>query len=191
MNSGQTLFAQLIDFLPSHEFRKCVRRYSGDWRVRTFSCWDQFLCMVFAQLTFRESLRDIVACLRSSDRRLYHIGIRGNVSRSTLADANESRDWRIYADLAQVLIGEARTLYRNESFGAELSNTVYALDSTTIDLCMALFPWAKYKTTQNAMKLHTLLDLRGNIPTFIRVTPGKCTTSISWINSCPSPEHST
>lgn len=173
MNSGQTLFAQLIDFLPSHEFRKCVRRYSGDWRVRTFSCWDQFLCMVFAQLTFRESLRDIVACLRSSDRRLYHIGIRGNVSRSTLADANESRDWRIYADLAQVLIGEARTLYRNESFGAELSNTVYALDSTTIDLCMALFPWAKYKTTQNAMKLHTLLDLRGNIPTFIRVTPGQ------------------
>lgn len=173
MNSGQTLFAQLIDLLPSHEFRKCVRRYSGDWRVRTFSCWDQFLCMVFAQLTFRESLRDIVACLRSSDRRLYHIGIRGNVSRSTLGDANESRDWRIYADLAQVLIGEARTLYRNESFGAELSNTVYALDSTTIDLCMALFPWAKYKTTQNAMKLHTLLDLRGNIPTFIRVTPGQ------------------
>ncbi len=173
MNSGQTLFAQLIDFLPSHEFRKCVRRYNGDWRVRTFSCWDQFLCMVFAQLTFRESLRDIEACLRSLGRRLYHIGIRGNMSRSTLADANESRDWRIYADLARVLIGQARMLYRNEPFGAELSNTVYALDSTTIDLCMALFPWARYKTTQNAMKLHTLLDLRGSIPTFIRVTPGQ------------------
>lgn len=173
MNSGQTLFAQLIDFLPSHEFRKCVRRYNGDWRVRTFSCWDQLLCMVFAQLTFRESLRDIVACLRSLDRRLYHIGIRGNVSRSTLADANESRDWRIYADLAQALIGEARTLYRNEPFSVELSNTVYALDSTTIDLCMALFPWARYKTTQNAMKLHTLLDLRGSIPTFIRITPAQ------------------
>jgi hypothetical protein len=173
MNTGRTLFAQLIDHLPSHEFRKCVRRYSGDWRVRTFSCWDQFLCMAFAQLTFRESLRDIVACLRSFDHRLYHMGIRGTVSRSTLADANESRDWRIYADFAQLLIGEARSLYLHEPFGVELANTVYALDSTTIDLCMTLFPWAKYKRAQRGVKLHTLLDLRGNIPTFIRITPAQ------------------
>ncbi len=173
MNSGRTLFAQLIDHLPSHEFRKCVRRYQGDWRVRRFSCWDQFLCLVFAQLSFRESLRDIVACLRSVDRRLYHMGIRGQVSRSTLGDANEMRDWRIYADFAQVLIAQARGLYLHDPFAVELANTVYALDSTTIDLCMTLFPWAKFKRTQNAMKLHTLLDLRGNIPTFLRITPAQ------------------
>jgi len=170
MNLGQSLFAQLMDHLSSHEFRKCVQRYSGNYRVRSFSCWDQFLCMAFAQLTFRESLRDIVACLRSQDRRLYHLGIRGTVSRSTLADANESRDWRIYADFAAVLIEEARRLYRHEDLGLDLANTVYALDSTVIDLCMRLFPWARYKSTQHALKLHTLLDLRGSIPTFIRVT---------------------
>lgn len=173
MNSGRTLFAQLVEYLPSHEFRKCVRRFNGDRRVRTFSCWDHLLCMTFAQLTFRESLRDIIACLRSSDRRLYHMGIRGNISRSTLADANETRDWRIYADFAQVLIGEARSLHLNDPFAVELANTVYALDSTIIDLCMTLFPWAKFKRVQNAVKLHTLLDLRGNIPTFIRITPAQ------------------
>jgi hypothetical protein len=173
MNTGRTLFAQLIDHLPNHEFRKCVRRYDGNWRTRTFSCWDQFLCMAFAQLTFRESLRDIVACLRSLGHRLYHMGIRGTVSRSTLADANESRDWHIYSDFAHVLIGEARSLYLDEPFGVELANTVYALDSTTIELCMTLFPWAKYKRAQRAVKLHTLIDLRGNIPTFIRITPAQ------------------
>ena len=136
----------------------------------SFSCWDHFLCMAFAQLTFRESLRDIVACLRSQERRLYHLGIRGTVSRSTLADANEARDWRIYADFAHILIGQARALYVHEELGLDLANTVYALDSTIIDLCMTLFPWARYKSTQNALKLHTLLDLRGSIPTFVRVT---------------------
>jgi transposase len=170
MNLGQSLFAQLMDHLPSHEFRKCVQRYGGNYRVRSFSCWDQFLCMAFAQLTFRESLRDIVACLRSQERRLYHLGIRGAVSRSTLADANESRDWRIYADFAAVLIAEARQLYGREDLGLDLANTVYALDSTIIDLCLTLFPWARYKSAQHALKLHTLLDLRGSIPTFIRVT---------------------
>lgn len=170
MNLGQSLFAQLMDHLPRHEFRKCVERYAGNHRVRSFSCWDQFLCMAFAQLTFRESLRDIVACLRSQDRRLYHLGIRGTVSRSTLADANESRDWRIYADFAGVLIAEARRLYGHQDLGADWASTVYALDSTIIDLCMTLFPWARYKTDQHALKLHTLLDLRGSIPTFLRVT---------------------
>jgi hypothetical protein len=173
MNSGQSLFSQLIDHVPDHEFRTCVKRYSGNHRVRTFSCWDQFLCMTFAQLTFRESLRDIVACLRARDRRLYHMGIRGTVSRSTLADANESRDWRIYGDFAQILIAEARQLYADDELAVDLANTVYALDSTTIDLCMTLFPWARYKQTQHAMKLHTLLDLRGQIPTFIRMTPAQ------------------
>jgi Transposase DDE domain/Domain of unknown function (DUF4372) len=173
MNSGQSLFAQLMEHVPSHEFRKCVERYAGNHRVKSFSCWDQFLCMTFAQLTFRESLRDIVACLRSQDRRLYHMGIRGTVSRSTLADANETRDWRIYADFAQILIAEARPLYLDDALGVDLANTVYALDSTTIDLCMTLFPWARYKRTQHALKLHTLLDLRGHIPTFIRITPAQ------------------
>jgi IS4 transposase len=173
MNTGRILFAQLVDHLPRYEFHKCVERYQGDYRVRSFSCWDQFLCMAFAQLTARESLRDIVACLRAVDRRLYHMGIRGTVSRTTLADANESRPWRIYADFAQVLIQEARCLYQRDDLGIDLANTVYALDSTTIDLCMTLFPWAHYKTTQHAMKVHTLLDLRGNIPTFLRITPAQ------------------
>ena len=164
------MFAQLTDHLPRHEFRKCVERYDGNYRVRSFSCWDQFLCMAFAQLTFRESLRDIVACLRSQDRRLYHLGIRGTVSRSTLADANESRDWRIYADFAGILIAEARRLYGQQDLGLELASTVYALDSTIIDLCLTLFPWARYKTEQHALKLHTLLDLRGAIPTFLHIT---------------------
>lgn len=173
MNSGQSLFSQLIDHLPGYEFRRCVERYGGNRRVRSFSCWDQLLCMMFAQLTYRESLRDIVACLRSQQRHLYHVGIRGAVSRSTLADANESRDWRIYADLAQLLIGDARTLYANDDLGMELNSTVYALDSTTIDLCMSLFPWARFKPDQHAIKLHTLLDLRGPIPTFLRITPAQ------------------
>jgi hypothetical protein len=173
MNSGRTIFAQLLDYLPMHEYRKCVARYRGDHRIKTFSCWDQFLCMIFAQLTYRESLRDIVACLRSQSQRLYHMGFRSLVSRSTLADANEVRDWRIYADFAQVLIARARELYRNEDLGIDLRNTVYALDSTTIDLCFSLFPWATYKTNQHAVKLHTLLDLRGNIPTVIRITPAQ------------------
>jgi hypothetical protein len=173
MNSGQSLFSQLIDHLPKHEFRQCVQRYDGNHRVRRFTCWNQLLCMMFAQLSYRESLRDIVACLRSQERRLYHLGIGGRVSRSTLADANESRDWRIYADFAQALIREARRLYLNEELGLDLANTVYALDSTTIDLCMTLFPWAHFKPTQHALKIHTLLDLRGQIPTFIRITPAQ------------------
>jgi hypothetical protein len=173
MNSGRTLFAQLIEQLPIHDFRKCVARYDGNRHTRTFSCWDQFLCMAFAQLTYRQSLRDIVACLRSIRDRLYHMGIRGRVSRSTLADANERRDWRIYADFAQVLIREARALYLDEPLAVDLDGTVYALDSTVIDLCMSLFPWAKYKSTQHAAKMHTLLDLRGNIPVFIRITPAQ------------------
>jgi transposase len=173
MHTGRTVFAQVIKFLPRYEFQKCVTRYDGDRRVRSFTCWDQLLCLIFAQLTCRESLRDIVACLRAVDGRLYHMGIRGTVSRSTLADANEVRDWRLYADFAQVLIREARQLYAGEAFGVDLANTVYAFDSTTIDLCMSLFPWARYKRTQHAMKLHTLLDLRGNIPTFLRITPAR------------------
>ncbi len=171
MNSGRTIFAQLVEHLPIHEFRRCVARYGGNRRTRTFSCWDQFLCLAFAQLTYRESLRDIVACLRSFPGRLYHMGIRGCVSRSTLADANERRDWRIYADFAQVLIREARAFYVGEPLGVDLDRTVYALDSMIIDLCMSLFPWAPYKSAQNALKMHTLLDLRGNLPTFIRITP--------------------
>jgi transposase len=173
MHTGRTLFAQVIRFLPRYEFQKCVARYDGDRRVRSFTCWDHLLCLVFAQLTCRESLRDIVACLRAVDGRLYHMGIRGTVSRSTLADANEARDWRIYADFAQVLIREARQLYLHEPFGVDVANTVYAFDSTIIDLCMSLFPWARYTHTQHAMKLHTLLDLRGNIPTFLRITPAR------------------
>ena len=173
MNSGQSLFSQFIDHLPKHEFRKCVERYGGNYRVRTFSCWDQLLCLLFAQMTYRESLRDIVACLRSHQHRLYHLGIRGTVSRSTLSDANELRDWRIYADFAQVLIAEARLLYVGEDLGLELNNTVYAFDSTTIDVSMTLFPWARYKRAQHAIKLHTLLDLRGPIPTFVRITPAQ------------------
>ena len=173
MNSGRMLFSQVLGHLPLHEFRRCVRRYGGDRRVRSFTCLDQFLCMAFAQLTYRESLRDIVTCLRALDTRLYHMGIRGAVSRSTLADANEKRDWRIYADLAQTLITRARALYLDDDLGLELQSTVYAFDSTTIDVCMTLFPWAGYKQAQHAIKLHTLMDLRGNIPTFIRISPAK------------------
>jgi len=173
MHTGQIIFSQIMDYLPMHEFRKCVNRYKGNFNIQTFSCLDQFLCMAFAQLTYRESLRDIEACLRSMQNKLYHMGIRGKVSRSTLSDANERRDWRIYADFAQVLIYIARALYINDEFGVELENTVYALDSTTIDLCLSLFPWARFRKRKGAIKLHTLLDLRGNIPSFIEITDGK------------------
>ena len=173
MNSGKSIFAQLMDFLPSKAFRRCVKRYQGDYKLKSFSCWDQFLCMAFAQLTFRESLRDIEACLRAQQTKLYHLGIRGQVSRNTLAHANSVRDWRIYADFAQVLITRARVLYANDSFGIELAQTVYALDATTIDLCLTLFPWAKFRKHKGAVKLHTLLDLRGNIPTVVIITHGK------------------
>lgn len=172
MNAGQTVFSQLMDFAPAHEFRRCVERYRGNYKVKSFSCWDQFLCMAFAQLTYRESLRDIEACLRASGSRLYHVGIRGKVSRNTLAHANETRDWRIYADFAQVLIQTARTLYAKESFGLHLKRTVYSLDSTTIDLCLSLFPWATFRKRKGAVKLHTLLDVRGSIPTVIIITSG-------------------
>jgi len=173
MNTMTTVFAQLMYFLPMYELRKCVQRYGGNYKVRSFSCLDQFLCMAFAQLSYRESLRDIEACLRSRQTKLYHMGIHGKVSRSTLADANENRDWRIYADFAQVLIHIARSLYVNDKFGVELDQTVYALDSTTIDLCLSLFPWARFRKYKGAIKLHTLLDLCGNIPSFIRITEGK------------------
>ena len=173
MNIGKTVFSQIMDFLPIHEFRKCVKRYRGNYKIKYFSCLDQFFCMAFAQLTFRESLRDIEICLRSVGKKIYHMGIRGKVSRSTLADANEKRDWRIYADFAQVLIHIARTLYINDEFAIELDQTVYALDSSTIDLSLSLFPWAKFRKRKSAIKLHTLLDLRGNIPSFIKITEGK------------------
>ena len=173
MHQGTTIFAQIMDFLPKHKFRKCVDRYGGNYRTRSFSCFDQFMCMAFAQLTYRESLRDIECCLRAMHEKLYHMGIRGKVSRSTLAYANENRDWRIYCDFAQILIHEARQLYVNEDFGLELEQTVYALDSSTIDLCLSVFPWARFKRTKGAIKLHTLLDLRGNIPSFIAITDGK------------------
>jgi len=173
MNTGKTVFSQVMEFLPLHEFRKCVERYQGDYKVQKFSCMDQFLCMAFAQLTYRESLRDIESCLRSMQTKLYHMGFRGSISRSTLADANENRDWRIYADFAQVLIHTARDLYLNDPFGIDLEQTVYALDATTIDLCLSLFPWARFRKNKGAIKLHTLLDLRGQIPSFIEITDGK------------------
>ena len=172
MNQGRTVFSQLISFLPDREFRRCVERYRGDIRLRGFSCWDQYLAMAFAQLTYRESLRDIEACLRSMQGKLYHLGFRGKVARSTLADANESHDWRIFADFAQVLIAIARPLYARDPIGVDLEQSLYALDSTTIDLCLSLFPWAKFRRRKAAVKMHTLLDLHGNIPTFIRVTSG-------------------
>jgi len=162
-----------MDFVPKYEFDKCVRRYGGNRRVRTFSCYDQFLCMAFGQLTYRDSLRDVVTCLDVLKPKLFHVGIRGRLSRSTLADANENRDWRIYAEFAQVLIAEARTLYADEDFGVELDNTVYALDSSTIDLCLSLFPWAKFRKAKGAVKLHALLNLRGSIPEFIHISDGK------------------
>jgi hypothetical protein len=173
MFAGQLVFAQLMEWLPRHDFNACVRRYRGDYRARGFTCRDQFLCMAFAQLTFRESLRDIETCLRSVGPKLYHAGFRGRVSRSTLGDANRLRDWRIYCDFAQLLIARARRLYAAERFGVELDHAAYALDATTIDLCLTLFPWAPFRRRKAAVKLHTLLDLRGNIPTFIRVSSGK------------------
>ena len=173
MNEGRTVFSQLMDFLPLHRFRQCVERYGGNYKIQSFTCLDQFLCLAFAQLTFRESLRDIEACLRAQQPKLFHMGFRGQVSRSNLAYANEHRDWRIFAEFAQVLIGMARDLYRDEPFGVDLSETVYAFDSTTINLCLSLFPWAQFRRRQSAVKLHTLLDLRGNIPTSVYVTGGQ------------------
>jgi Domain of unknown function (DUF4372)/Transposase DDE domain len=173
MNIGRTVFSQLIEHLPNNDFQKCVSRYDGERYVKNFSCWDQFLSMVFAQLTYRESLRDIEACLRSIGGKLYHMGIRSKIAKSTLADANELRDWRIYADFAQVLIAIARPLYAQDPIGIDLNESLYALDSTTIDLCLSLFPWAKFRQHKAAVKMHTLLDLHGNIPTFIRITDGK------------------
>jgi hypothetical protein len=170
MNVGRTVFAQLMDFLPLHQFRQCVQRYQGNYKVQSFSCLDQFLSMAFAQLTFRESLRDIASCLRAMHNRLYHIGIRGHISKSTLAYANETRDWRIYADFAQFLIQTARSLYADEDMGIALKDMAYAFDATTIDLCLSLFPWAQFRRAKSAIKLHTLLDLRSSIPTFISIT---------------------
>jgi uncharacterized protein DUF4372/DDE family transposase len=173
MDSGKLVFAQLMDFLPRHDFDACVRRYPGDRRLRGFSCRDQFLSLAFAQLTFRESLRDIETCLRALQDKLYHAGFRGKGSRSTLADANRAHDWRIFADFAQVLIGHARKLYVDEPLGIELEQTAYAFDSTTIDLCLSLFPWARFRRRKGAVKRHTLLDLRGNIPCFVWISDGK------------------
>ena len=173
MNRGQTIFSQVIDFLPQKKFRQCINRYNGNYRVRSFTCYDQLLCMAFAQLTYRESLRDIECCLRAMQEKLYHLGIRGKVSRNTLAKANETRDWRIYSDFAQILIHEARRLYIDDDLGLELDETVYALDSSTIDLCLSVFPWARFRKSKGAIKLHTLLDLKGDIPTFIWITEGK------------------
>lgn len=170
MNQGRTVFAQLMSPAPHKAFARCVERYRGNARLRSFSCWDQFLTMAFAQLTYRESLRDIEVCLGALPEKLYHMGIRSRVARSTLADANEKRDWRIFADFAQVLISQARQLYADDAFDVELEQTVYALDSTTIDLCLSLFPWARFRSTKGGIKLHTLLDLRGNIPSFLHIT---------------------
>lgn len=172
MHTGKMIFAQLMDFVPMPEFRKSVKRYRGNKGIRNFTCWDQFLCMAFAQLTYRESLRDIEACLRIKSKKLYHLGIRGTVARSTLARANDRRDWRIYQDFAMVLIAEARELYSNDKFAVRFKRAAYALDSTTIDLCLSLFPWAKFRRTKGAVKMHTLLDLRGNIPSVILISCG-------------------
>jgi len=173
MHTGKLVFAQLMDHLPLHTFRRCVAKYAGAYPTLTFSHLDQFLCMAFAQFTYRESLRDIETCLRAHSSKLYHLGIRGGIARSTLADANETRDWRIYQDFAHALIRLARQLYSEDGFAVELKQTAYALDSTTIDLCLALFPWARFRKKKAAVKLHTLLDLRGNIPTFIHISDGK------------------
>jgi len=173
VNSGQMVFSQLMDFVPKYEFRKCVERHRGNYRTRSFSCNDQFLCMVFAQLTFRESLRDIEICLRALQDKLYHVGIRGNIARSTLAKANENRDWQIYADFAQTLIAQARALYVNDPFEVALEQSAYAFDSTTIDLCLTLFPWGQFRRHKAAIKVHTLMDLRASIPSFIRITGGQ------------------
>ncbi len=172
MNTDRIVFSQIMDFIPQHQFNRCVRRYRGNYRLRKFSCFDQFLCMAFAQLAFKESLRDIETCLRAMKPKLYHAGFRGHIARSTLADANENRPWQMYADFAQILIGKARALYRNDRFGIDLKNAAYALDSTTVDLCLALFPWAQFRKHKSAVKVHTLMDLRGSIPCFIRITGG-------------------
>ena len=172
MYTGKTVFAQLLDHLPLHQFRRCVKRYKGNYKVQSFTCLDHYLCLFFAQLTYRESLRDITTCLLGMQNKLYHMGIRGKIARSTLADANEKRDWRIYQDFAHILIHHARELYSKDAFGVSLKETVYALDSTMIDLCLALFPWAKFRTHKGAVKMHTLLDLRGNIPSFVAITDG-------------------
>ena len=173
MYEGKIVFSQIMSLIPRYEFNKCVDKYRGNHKVRSFSCWDQFLCLAFAQLTYRESLRDIVTCLNAMNSKLYHMGFRCGISRSTLADANEKRDWRIYAEFAQILISTARDLYRHDQFMVDLDETVYALDSSTIDLCLSLFPWASFRKRKGAVKLHTLLDLRGNIPVFIEITDGK------------------
>jgi hypothetical protein len=173
MYAGKLIFSQIMDFMPLQTFRCCVEKYRGNFKVRKFSCLDHFFCMAFAQITYRESLRDIEVCLRSQSNKLYHMGIRGDICRSTLADANEHRDWRIYAELAHSLIATARILYSKDAFIEELDETVYALDSTTIDLCLSVFPWAPFRKNKGAIKLHTLLDLNGNIPTFIHISDGK------------------
>ncbi len=173
MYTGKLVFSQIMDHLPIHTFRRCVQRYNGNHHIKTFTCQDHYRCMAFAQLTYRESLRDIEACLKAQQNKLYHMGIRSRVARSTLAEANEKRDWRIYADFAQSLIQTARRLYIDEDLGLDLNNTVYALDATTIDLCLTVFPWAHFRQTKAAIKLHTLLDLRGSIPTFIHISDGK------------------
>ena len=172
MNQGQTIFSQIMSYIPKYSFDSCVKKYRGNYKVQSFTCWEQFLAMTFAQLTYRESLRDIETCLRAMQNKLYHIGIRSKISRSTLADANQNRDWRIYADFAYILIDQAKELYRDDKFFKELDETIYALDSTTIDLCLSLFPWAKFRKTKGAIKIHTLLDLQNNIPSFISITDG-------------------
>jgi len=181
MHTGKFVMAQLLDWIHPQQFQRCVARYGGDYKVRSFSCWDQFLCLAFAQLTYRESLRDIEACLRSRRPQLYHLGLRGEVARSTLAEANESRDWRIYADLAHGLIRQARQLYATDDLGVELAQTAYALDATTIDLCLSLFPWARFRRTKGAIKMHTLLDVRGSIPTTVCVSQGR-THEVNWLD---------
>lgn len=183
MNESKPIFSQLLEFLPKRQFRRIVKKYSGNKKVSSFSCWDQFVCMMFAQLTYRESLRDIEACLRAVDKKLYHVGIRGRVSKSTLADANNTRDWQIYKDFASLLIKEARKLYVDEPLSVELEETVYALDASIIRLCLSVFPWAKYQTNKGGVKLHTLIDLRGNIPVFIAITEARCSDvkALDWL----------
>ncbi len=173
MHQGRIVFSQLLDFLPRKSFRTCVKRYNGNYRIRSLTCYEQFLCMAFAQLTYRDSLRDTVLCLQAMQKKLHHVGIQSRVAKSTLADANEKRDWRIYCDFAQVLIGQARRLYADDDFGLQLQETVYALDASTIDLCRSLFPWARFRSTKSGIKVHTLLDLRGNIPSFVSITDAK------------------
>ncbi len=172
MNQGQTIFSQIMSYIPKHNFKCYVEKYRGNYKVQSFTCWEQLLVMAFAQLTYRESLRDIETCLRAMQSKLYHVGIRSKISRSTLADANNNRDWRIYSDFAYILINQAKELYRDDKFFKELDETVYALDSTTIDLCLSLFPWAKFRKTKSAIKIHTLLDLQNNIPSFVSITDG-------------------